>query len=258
MMLLPRPAEDSGAIDWQQVLDFAQIGVVALTAYLYFFYVPSRWEAEGPQMVLKITRLQMVRDVMLAAGFLIRATTVSESSIRALFRRMAALFLVAGDAELISLLPPYTSHAGARWTDISWCAPYLFVTVVAVTWDREEQTLPQRASSRFRTITVSQALPILIPPLVLFMGRSIAAEQSTIAWIAVTASFILSAARLVLTNEKQRRIAEDLLLTEQALSHSERMFSTAFRSSPDAIGISAVPGGQFLEVNDSFSRRTGY
>jgi len=75
MMLLPRPEKESGAIDWQQVLDFAQIGVVALTAYLYFFYVPSRWEAEGPRMVLKITRLQMVRDVMLAGGFLIRAMT---------------------------------------------------------------------------------------------------------------------------------------------------------------------------------------
>src|SRR5258708_38012401 len=39
---------------------------------------------------------------------------------------------------------------------------------------------------------------------------------------------------------------------------SERMFLTAFRSSPDAVGISAVPGGQFLEVNDSFTRLTGY
>ncbi len=258
MMLLPRPAKDSGAIDWQQVLDFAQIGVVALTAYLYFFYIPSRWEAEGPQMVLKIIRLQMVRDAALAAGFLIRAMTVSEGSIRAFFRRMAALFLVAGASELISLLSPYTTHAGARWTDITWCTPYLFVTFIAATWNREEEALPRGVTSRFRTIVVSQALPILIPLLVLFMGRSIAAEQSTTAWIAVTASFILSGARLVLTNEKQRRIAEDLLRTEQALSRSERMFSTAFRSSPDAIGISAIPGGQFLEVNDSFTRLTGY
>jgi hypothetical protein len=43
MMLLPRPEKESRATDWQQVLDFAQIGVVALTTYLYFFYIPSRW-----------------------------------------------------------------------------------------------------------------------------------------------------------------------------------------------------------------------
>ena len=36
------------------------------------------------------------------------------------------------------------------------------------------------------------------------------------------------------------------------------MFSTAFRLSPDAVGISAIPGGEFLEVNDSFTRLTGY
>ena len=59
MMLLPRPSQESGGLDWQRILDFAQIGVIALTAYLYFFYVPSRWEAEGPQMVFKIFRLQL-------------------------------------------------------------------------------------------------------------------------------------------------------------------------------------------------------
>jgi PAS domain S-box-containing protein len=258
MMLLPRPAKDSGAVDWQQVLDFAQIGVVALTAYLYFFYIPSRWEAEGPQMVVKLVRLQMVRDAALAAGFLIRAMTVTESSARAFFRRMAGLFIAAGASELVFLAVPYTSRTGALWTDVTFSAPYLFAAFMAATWNRQEDPVPSEARSRFRTIVVSQALPILIPLLVLFMGRRIVAEQITIAWIAVTVSFILSAARLVFTNEKQRRIAEDLLQTKQALIRSERMFLTAFRSSPDAVGISAVPGGQFLEVNDSFTRLTGY
>jgi PAS domain S-box-containing protein len=258
MMLLPRPAKESGAVDWQQVLDFAQIGVVALTAYLYFFYIPSRWEAEGPQMLVKILRLQMFRDAALAAGFLIRAITVSDDSIRAFFRWMAGLFLLAAASELVYLLVPYTSRTEASWTDVMWCAPYVFVAYIAAVWNSEEELRPNRESSRFRTIVVSQALPILIPLLVLLMGRRIAAEQITIAWIAVTSSFILSAARLVLTNEKQRRIAEDLLRTEQALSRSEHMFATAFRSSPDAVGISAIPSGQFLEVNDSFTRLTGY
>jgi len=258
MMLLARPERESGAVDWQQVLDFAQIGIVALTAYLYFFYVPSRWETEGSGMVLKIIRLQMFRDTALAAGLLIRAATVSSRSIRAFFGGVAGIFFVAAVSEVIYLLTPYTSERVARWTDVTWCIPYLFAVFFAATWNREEEPVAPPASSRFRTIIVSQALPILIPLLVLFMGRRIVAEQITIAWIAVTASFILSATRLVLTNEKQRRIAEDLFQTKQALSHSERMFFTAFRSSPDAVGISAVPGGHFLEVNDSFTRLTGY
>ena len=258
MMLLPRPEKESGAIDWQQVLDFAQIGVVALTAYLYFFYIPSRWEAEGPQMVLKISRLQFTRDAALASGFFISAVTASKDTIRAFFGRMTGIFLVAGASEVVFLLAPYTSRAGAVWTDVIWCAPFLLATVIAATWNREEESVSPIVSSRFRTIIVSQALPILVPLLVLFMGRRIAVEQMTIAWIAITASFMLSAARLILTNERQRRLADDILKAEQALLRSEHMFSTAFRLSPDAVGISTIPGGEFLEVNDSFTRLTGY
>jgi PAS domain S-box-containing protein len=258
MMLLPGPAKESGAIDWQQVLDFAQIGVVALTAYLYFFYIPSRWEAEGPQMVQRFIRLQIFRDAAVATAFLVRAVTASRPSIRSFFGRMAGLFFLAGVSEVMFLIAPFTSRAGAKWTDVTWCAPFLFACVIAGTWNRAGELLPPGVSSRFRSIVVSQVLPILIPLLVIFMGRRIAAEQMTVAWIAITASFILSAARLLLTNEKQRRIAEELLHTEQALSRSEHIFFTAFRSSPDAVGISQLPGGQFLEVNDSFARLTGY
>src|SRR5207249_11439799 len=104
MMLLPRHDNESRAIDWQQVLDYAQIGVVALTAYLYFFYDPSRWEAEGPQMVLRISRLQFIRDAALASGFLISAVTASKDTIRAFFGRMTGIFLVAGASEVVFLL----------------------------------------------------------------------------------------------------------------------------------------------------------
>jgi len=258
MMLLPRVTEESTAVDWQQVLDFAQIGVVALTAYLYFFYVPSRWEAEGPQMVLKIFRLQLVRDLALAAGFMIHAATVSERLRRAFFGRMAGLFLLSGATNFFFLLAPVTSQYRATWIDVIWCAPFVFAACVAATWKREEEPCEPEVRSPLRVTIVSQVLPVLIPLLVLFMGHRIAAEQLTIAWIAVTASFVLSAGRLVLTNEKQKRIADDLLQTKQDLLRSEQMFSKAFRSTPDAVGITAMPEGQFLEVNDSFTRFTGY
>lgn len=258
MTLLPRSAKEPGTIDWQLVLDFAQVGVVALTAYLYFFYVSSRWEAEGHQMVLKLFRLEMICDMTLAAAFLIRSVTVAEHSIRSFFRRIFVLFLLAGASEIVVLIAPFGSRTRATWTDFIWCTPYLFAALIAATWNRPDEPLTPAVESRFRTVIVSQALPILIPLLVLLMGRRIAAEQITIAWIAITASFILSGARLILTNEKQRRLTETILQAEQALLRSERMFSTAFRLSPDAVGISLLPEGRFLEVNEGFTRYTGY
>jgi PAS domain S-box-containing protein len=258
MMLLPRPTKESSGINWLQVLDFAQVGVVALTAYLYFFYVPSRWEVEGPQMILKVLRLQMFRDLALAAGFAVRSAAVSTRSIRAFFGKMSVFFLLSCAAGLYPLFVPRSIPSGPDWSDITWCVPYLFVAFLAATWKYKEEPVVLETVSSLRAMVASQALPIVIPLLVLLMGRRIVAEQLTIAWIAITGSFVISAARLVLTNERPRRLAEDLLRTQHALRRSERMFFTAFRSSPDAVGITTIPAGNFLEINDSFTRLTGY
>jgi PAS domain S-box-containing protein len=44
----------------------------------------------------------------------------------------------------------------------------------------------------------------------------------------------------------------------EALRESEEKFSKAFRSSPDAIAITTIKDGRFIEVNDCFARFTGY
>jgi PAS domain S-box-containing protein len=45
---------------------------------------------------------------------------------------------------------------------------------------------------------------------------------------------------------------------EDALQKSEEKFSKAFRTIPDMITIATIKGGKLIEVNDSFTRLTGY
>ena len=45
---------------------------------------------------------------------------------------------------------------------------------------------------------------------------------------------------------------------EEALRESEEKFSKAFHASPDAIAITTLKDGTFLEVNESFTRFSGY
>jgi PAS domain S-box-containing protein len=45
---------------------------------------------------------------------------------------------------------------------------------------------------------------------------------------------------------------------EAALRESEDKFSKAFRSSPNAIAITTLKNGEYVEVNDSYCRATGY
>ena len=54
------------------------------------------------------------------------------------------------------------------------------------------------------------------------------------------------------TSETERKRAE------QALKQSEDKFSKAFANSPEAFIISTAKDGRFIEVNDSFTRFTGY
>lgn len=256
-MLLPRPEPKLAGIPWEMILDYAQLGIVGVTAYLYFFYLTSRWQAKGPQMVVREIWLQMYRDLAIAAAFMIRSQTNASQPVKTLFRRVSIFFPLAAGSSLGYLLS-WVSDRSAHWYDVAWCVPYLFIAAFAPGWKMEETVPAEEKSAPGKARLLSRALPVCVPLLVLLMSRRIAREQMTLAWGAITASFFASTARLILTNEKQLRMADNLRKTEAALEQSAEMFTTAFRSSLDAISISSIPEGRFLAVNESFLRMTGY
>ena len=258
MMLLPQTVEDSGGTDWLVVLDFLQVGIVSLTAYLYFYYVTSLWQAEGRQMVFNVMRLQVYRDAIIAMIFLVVSRSPLSFPIKALYLRVSLFFFLEGGATLVYVFYWKGLEGRANWLAVVWCFPYLILASIAAAWKAESSVAAKELPAPFRNTIVSQIFPVCIPLLVLFMGGQIASEQTAIAWTAITASFCISATRLVLTNEKQRRIADDLRKTEIALLHSSEMFAAAFHSSPDAISISLMPEGRYITVNDSFLKLTGY
>ena len=258
IMLLPRPDRQLDGFAWETILDFAQVGIVAVTAYLYFFYVTSRWEAEGPKVVMNEIWLQLYRDLAISAAFLFRARAVASLPVRALFRRISFFFLLSGGSSFSYLLTWPTNAERAHWYDVAWCVPYLFVTAIASKSQEEDAVSVKKPASPLSIVVFSRVLPACVPLIVLLMSRRIAHEQVTLAWTAITASFLVSTARLMLTNEKQLRVADNLRRTEAALQQSSEIFTTAFRSSLDAISISSVPDGRFLAVNESFLSMTGY
>ncbi len=257
MMLLPWRLEKSGLARWERILDFAQIGIVFVTAYLYFFYVPSLWTAQGTEMFSRLMTAVVVRDALLAAAFLLRSVTLPRSAARTLFARVAGFFLALGMVEAIVISQFGETSRAADWADAAWALPFLLVAIQAAFWSAPAESQLEPQTSDQSGWVVSQAFPVGIPLLVIFMGSGIAREQITIAALAIAAAFACSAARLLLTTQRQRRIAEDLRHAEHAAGLSAQMFSAAFRSSPDAISIATVPEGTIQEVNESFVRLTG-
>jgi len=258
MMFIPWSAEEQGRIKWLHALDFAQAGIVAVTAYLYFFYVPSLWEVEGTHMFLRLRDVTLARDVLLALAFLLRAGTLPKNAARSFLAKVGVLFLIIGMFEYMGLSDFEVTGRAAEWTGMAWIVPFLLATAFAATWDTTKGRGLEAPRASQGGWVASQVLPVCIPLLVILMGPRIAREQMTLAWVTIGASFACSALRMVLTNQGQYRVAEDLRRAEQALRRSEHMFSAAFRGSPDAVSISLFPEGNIIELNESYTRLTGY
>jgi len=258
MMFLPAADEKSRGWDWLRILDFAQIAIVAITAYLYFFYSPSKWLASASDLPRQILILYIVRDAILSAGFFFRSRNSASPGLRSFSLGLFIVFLLAVVSDADFLLTLKTSLGAASWGDFLFLFPCLAVIFLAAASPRHGQASIGEPVSRFGDLAVTNGFPVVIPLLVLFMGRAIAIDQVALAWIAVSASFLCSAVRLILTNRKQRRVSEELLETERALARSEHLLSSAFRSSPDGFAINVFPDGPYLDVNEGFTRLTGY
>jgi PAS domain S-box-containing protein len=256
MIFLPRPDDDSSGIDSLRLLDFLQVAILALTLYLYFFYSPSRWQSNSPPLLPQLLILYIARDLLLSISFLVRSRRALPSWQRSfsLFLSLVFFTAVLSDAEyLFTLGPPGDA---ASWGDLLWMLPCFILILFAVNW--KQPVSASLSAPPVARLVSTQVLLVLIPLLVIFMGRAIAREQPFLAWLAVTASVLCSSIRLLLNNRRQRLLAEHLLNTEKALRHSEQLLSTAFRNSPDAFSISLFPDGPYIELNDGFTRLTGY
>ena len=258
MIFLPLSEEDSSGIDSIRLLDFLQVAILAVTLYLYFFYSPSRWHENQPTLLRQILLVYLSRDVILSVAFFFRSRSSIPSWLRTfcIVLSVAFLILVLADAEYLFAIVDTRISAG--WGDLIWMVPCFIVILFAAKWQQPTSTTLPASPSRVGSLLNAQILPIAIPLLVIFMGRAIAREQLFLAWLAVASSVLCSSVRLILTNRRQRRIADNLLSTERALRSSEEILSTAFRNSPDAFSINPFPNGPYLEVNDGFTRLTGY
>jgi PAS domain S-box-containing protein len=260
MILLPNSEEPSPKFDSLRLLDFLQIALVAVTVYLYFFYFSSAWKSDHYSLLRGILLLYIGRDLLLACAFLLRArsTPAPPPWFRLFCRVLAAAFFLSMASDSEYLLNLTGSISTATWGDLLWMAPALLVAGLAAFWNYDAAALPPPSPTRAASFFNTQLFPVLMPLLVIFMARAIAGEHAVLAWIFVAVSVLCSSIRLIFTNQRQLRISADLLSAEKALLRSEQLLSSAFRASPDGFAINIFPDGSYIDVNDGFTRLTGY
>ncbi|NLH98250.1 MAG: PAS domain S-box protein, partial [Chthonomonadales bacterium] len=87
-------------------------------------------------------------------------------------------------------------------------------------------------------------------------------DVEALAGVATLAGVAIVNVRLIDESNRARRallsMLEDHRRTERSLRESEARFATAFRLSPEAITISRLADGYFVDVNDGFTKMTGF
>jgi len=258
MIFLPPADTKSPGPDWLRIFDFAQIAILAITAYLYFSLSPPQPHSQDLSVVQQFVTFYLLRDTLLVAAFLFRWRQNFPAPIRQFALAMACVFFASAFSNGFYLSSLQGHWHLSSWGDLLWLLPFCVTILFAATWNPPAHLSISPRDFRISDLAVTHVLPLAIPLLVMFLGRSISGQQFLLAWLAVAASFLCSFIRLLLTNRKQRFISEQLLVTQLALSRSEALFSSAFRASPDSFSINLFPKGPYVDVNEGFTRLTGY
>lgn len=255
MLLLADPAQKGEKVNWERTLDVLQVGIVILCAYLYFFYVPSRWETEEQTMLRMVNQVFFARNLVIIAVLALR-TALSTS------RRERSLFLTATLAMVVyTAVTRLSNYARAAWDartgswfDLGWTVPFALSAVIIASWretDEPEDLGVTRPADRIKRLLVLHGTPMLLPGLVLVLGASVAAEQVAVASLAILASFLCYSLRLAVMQHRQSKATAEL-------ARAEERFRTVFSSNPQPSWVYDHQTLDFLEVNEAAIRQYGY
>jgi PAS domain S-box-containing protein len=239
-----------GRIEWVRWLDFAQVGILVVSAHLYVFEVPAHWLSKEVSYEKVELAATILRDVLLVLCFAWRTRRERGKQGRSLYGRMALFFLVFGLAECSYLFLQvfYRLRAPSPW-DVPWTVAMSLVMVLAVTAspvaDGEQHTEETPRKPRAVTRIALRLVPLCFPMAVLLMAAHIAEQQFAIAVLAVMSSFACSSARIVLAERKQ-------LLADQALRERNALLKSVFEGSGDAIFVKDADG-RYLIVNSAIA-----
>ena len=241
--LLLREDGNKLKIGWPEVLDIAQLGLIVVSAFLVFLYIPSLGVVSDVDRIRYFNGLHLLRDGFLAVGYLYRGSRSLFPDVRKLQFRMSGFLVAYGVCAVLSLHAYQYWHWSPLLAYVISDLPALALLAMAATW-RQEEAMPRPEVANDRESTVwMQILAVVLPVSVVALASQIIGQRLRVAWFLVTASFFLYAVRLLVMQRHQKK-------TVSSLAAMEEKFSKAFKSSPAAITISRLSDGKLIDGND--------
>ena len=253
MTLFLQHREQTKGVNWAQALDFLQVAILVSSVYLYFFYLPSHWQASARDTESLQWKFEVARDAFLIVAFAVRFSFVRTRLERSLFSRLG-LFL--GLFSLGSSVFLYRQNAfgldAGSWWDLCYTIPVVAAAAGACTWKLsprawDRQDTPSSSHESWGSLWMS----LLLPLLVLAIATRIAQEKPILAAAVVCVTLISAGARIVLTQHYQQRAA-------QATAEAEQKFRALFEHNPQPTCLYDPATGRFLEVNRAVIEKYGF
>ncbi|HMD44200.1 MAG TPA: ATP-binding protein [Candidatus Acidoferrum sp.] len=255
LVLFLDPTAESQQIEWAQWLDFAQVGILVVSLYLFVFEVPGHWQSNAISVEKLALLVSCIRDLFLIACFAYRTLNTQDKQVRSLFGRTTIFLTVYSVAECPYLyLQVYERlRPGTLW-DIPWSLAFVVAIVLIASAPSKEQEKQwfwpeQRKSPSPALRVLLKLVPLFFPMAVLLMAAHIAEQQFLIATVAVISSFACSGARIILTERKQLR-------SDAALEEKTALLKSVFEGAGEAIFVKDIEG-KYLIVNKAVAKFFG-
>ena len=253
MVLFLRGRARHQGVDWAQSLDFFQVAILVATVYLYYFYLPSHWQADAPVMERLQWKFEVARDVLVLGAFAIRVTFARSRLEKSLLWRLGVflgLFTI-GNVAFLYRQNAYGLDAGTLW-DMCYSVPIVMAVACACTWRLPEGYREDAESLAIRRESWGSLwMSVLVPLLVLGVATRMIHERPLLATVVAVSTLAAAGLRIVLTQQQQQKAA-------QAVIEAEQKFRAMFHDNPQPTCLYDPANGQFLEINRAATDKYGY
>ena len=249
------------------ILDFIQAGLFCITAYFFFFYIPSLGDPNF-ELSHSVWAPYFAGYAVLVGAFFLRSAVARSAVLRELFRTTGLFLLMSGVSDAAYYYGPGRLLSTGAWFDIVWSLLLLLRLLTADRWNLSEGREPELAASHDRGLVITQLFPLLYPAFILVMSAYVSAEWMRVAWVAVFLSFACFSARLLLTQNRLLQAQECLQkeATHDGLTGTwnrvaildilERELLRAQREAT-SVGVIMTDADRFKSVNDTFGHVVG-
>jgi len=161
LFLAPGEGEREGR--WESYLDFLQILIVTGTIYLLFLYAPW-WRLSEQEWVSRRATTANLRNLLLSAGFALRALTTRSKYLRELYTRVGVPMALYSLGFWVAKrgISNWSAHLGS-WFDLGWTLPFLLMVILSVGWWEKPADTEHRRPWGLMPIVLAFLLTLSLP-----------------------------------------------------------------------------------------------